>query len=80
MILYIIYNSDLIEVPRGKNELALAFVDDTIFLATGKTFTDTHSTLSDMLSHDEGGFEWSTLHNSKFKTSKFALMDFSRNM
>ncbi|KIJ63741.1 hypothetical protein HYDPIDRAFT_63317, partial [Hydnomerulius pinastri MD-312] len=42
MILYIIYNSDLVEVAnaQGKRELALAFVDDTAYVAIGTTFRD----------------------------------------
>ena len=50
MILYIIYNSDLVEVPKDKNKAALTFVDDTTLLAIGKTFDDTHATLHNMLS------------------------------
>ena len=38
MILYIIYNSDLVRTAKGRQELTLAFVDDTAFLAIGNTF------------------------------------------
>ncbi|KIJ58962.1 hypothetical protein HYDPIDRAFT_66631, partial [Hydnomerulius pinastri MD-312] len=40
MVLYIIYNSDLIDVAEssGRRERALAFVDDTVFIAIGKDF------------------------------------------
>lgn len=57
MILYIIYNSDLVETAKGKHELTLAFVDDTAFLAIGKMFQETHSILKDMLERRGGGFE-----------------------
>ncbi|KIJ19216.1 hypothetical protein PAXINDRAFT_70298, partial [Paxillus involutus ATCC 200175] len=42
MILYIIYNSDLVDTAKGrsKQELALAFVDDTAFVAIGKNFQE----------------------------------------
>ena len=79
MILYIIYNSDLVDVARGKDELALAFVDDTAFLAIGKTFQETHRILGDMLERAGGGYQWSADHNSRFEPSKFALIDFSLN-
>jgi hypothetical protein len=85
MILYIIYNSDLVEVAKPRtgrqalNELTLAFVDDTAFIAIGKDFETTHRILKDMLEQDGGGFEWSRIHNSRFETSKFALIDFSMN-
>src|SRR6267154_2624251 len=32
-----------------------------------------------MLERDGGGYNWSRDHNSKFETSKFALIDFSMN-
>jgi hypothetical protein len=54
MICYIIYNSDLVEVAKGRignkrEETALAFVDDTAFIAVAKTFNETHEILKDML-------------------------------
>jgi len=79
MILYIIYNSDLVRVAKGKHELMLAFVDDTAFLAIGKTFQETHEILWDMLERSRGGFEWSDQHNSCFAPSKFTLIDFTLN-
>jgi len=78
MILYIIYNSDLVEIAKGKQELTLAFVDNTAFLAIRKTFQET-KILGKMLEREEGGFEWSSKHNSRFEPSKFALMDFTLN-
>jgi len=79
MLLYVIYSSDLIDIAKKENgELALAFVDDTA-LVVGKSFEETHWKLKDMLERRGGGYEWSTIHNSRFETSKFALMDFSLN-
>ena len=50
MIIYIIYNTDLIDIAQGHpNELTLAFVDDTVFIATGKSTKEMHHTLQDML-------------------------------
>ncbi|OJA18739.1 hypothetical protein AZE42_12536 [Rhizopogon vesiculosus] len=85
MILYIIYSSDLVDVARPRQrreclkELTLAFVDDTAFIAIAKDFNTTHQILADMLERPGGGYEWSRDHNSRFETSKFALMDFSMN-
>jgi hypothetical protein len=85
MILYIIYNSNLVEVAKTRKgreslkELTLAFVDDTAFIAIAKDFKTAHSILQDMLERAGGGFKWSRDHNSRFETSKFALMDFSLN-
>ena len=78
MIIYIIYNTDLINIAQGHpNELTLAFVNDTIFITTGKSTKEMHCTLQDMLEQTEGGLDWSFNHNSKFKTNKFALIDFT---
>ena len=79
MILFIIYNSDLIEMAENSNELMLAFVDDMAFITIGKDFHETHATLIDMLECEGGGYQWSKNHNSKFETSKFVLIDFSMN-
>ena len=79
MILYITYDSDLVEIAKGKHELTLAFVDDTAFLAFRKTFQERHQILDDMLERRGGGFKWSSEHNLHFEPSKFALMDFSLN-
>jgi len=85
MILYIIYNSDLVDVakPRvGKGalkELTLAFVDNAAFIAIDTDFESAHNTLIDMMTRRHGGYEWSRDHNSCFETNKFALMDFSMN-
>ena len=54
MLLYIIYNSDLVDIAKGKNELTLAFVDDAAFIAIGKTFQETDAILTNML-ECEGG-------------------------
>ena len=79
MLLYIIYSSDLVDMAKGKNKLTLAFVDDTAFIAIGKTFQETHTILTKMLEHKGGGYQWSLDHNSRFEPSKFALIDFSLN-
>jgi hypothetical protein len=84
MICYLIYNSDLVDIAKGKignkrEEMALAFVDDTAYVAIARTFEETHEILRDMLERDRGALQWSRDHNSRFETSKFALMDFTRS-
>jgi hypothetical protein len=50
MVIYIIYNTDLIDISQGHpNKLTLAFVDDTAFITIGKTIEETHEMLRDML-------------------------------
>ena len=79
MLLYIIYSSDLVDMAKGTNELTLAFVDDTAFIAIGKTFQETHVILTKMLERKGSGYQWSLDHNSHFEPSKFALIDFLLN-
>ncbi|EIM89356.1 uncharacterized protein STEHIDRAFT_53741, partial [Stereum hirsutum FP-91666 SS1] len=39
-LIYIYYNADVLDIPEGPNELASGYADDTIFIATGKTFEE----------------------------------------
>jgi hypothetical protein len=77
MALYQYYNTDILDIPRVPCESAEAYVDDAILIATAKTFSDTHTTLVDMMSRQSGMVEWSKSHNSPLEYSKLALIDFS---
>jgi hypothetical protein len=77
MVLYQYYNADLLDIPRGKNEDVLAYVDDTIMLATTETFNEVHIKLADMMGQEGGVSEWSKDHNSPLEYSKLALIDFT---
>ena len=77
MLLYAFYNVELIKITHGKNELAAGFVDDCAFVAIADTLDNSHRILKDMMEHPNGVLNWSLGHNSKFKISKLAIMDFS---
>ena len=77
MLLYLFYNADLIASPN-KDEAMLAYVDDACYYAEGLDFGETHDKLRNMMCREQGGFEWSKLHNSRFEPSKMALVGFSR--
>jgi len=77
MLLYIVYNSDLVTIAKNRNELTLAFVDNTVLVTIARMFQDTHSILTDMLEREGSAYEWSADHNSHFETSKFSLVDFT---
>ena len=80
MLLYVIYNSDLVDIAKKeKGELALAFINDIALVIVGNTFEDNHRRLKNMMERQGGSYEWSENHNSRSKTNKFALMDFSLN-
>ena len=76
MLLYLFYNADLIASPN-KDKAMIAYVDDTCYYAEGSDFGETHDKLWNMMCREQGGFEWSELHNSRFKPSKMALVGFS---
>ena len=54
MILYLFYNSDLLE-DVGKMETKVGYVNDVNFFAEGPTFDEAYTKLSDMVTHDGGG-------------------------
>jgi ribonuclease HI/exonuclease III len=77
MVLYQFYNADLLDIPKDISEDALAYVDDTLMLATAKTFEHAHQKLADMMGRENGVTDWSKSHNSRLEYSKLALIDFA---
>ena len=77
MILYQFYNADLLDIPAEKGELAIAYVDDMLLLATAVTFQEAHVKLVSMMTRAGGIDEWSWEHNSPLEYSKLALIDFA---
>ena len=76
MLIYAFYNADLTDITKGKEELSTGFIDDCALVAVGNTLTDTHLTLKHMMERSGGGLKWSCDHNSPFKLTKLAYMDF----
>jgi ribonuclease HI len=77
MALYQFYNADILDIPTGKDESAIAYVDDAILTATASTFQQAHKILTDMMTRQGGAIEWTRTHNSQFEYSKLALVDFA---
>ncbi|TFY62710.1 hypothetical protein EVG20_g6603 [Dentipellis fragilis] len=78
MILYLYYNADLLDIPQNHGvEDSMAYVDDAILIAVGKTFEDTHQIIGNMMDRPGGAVKWSDDHNSRFEFSKLALVDFA---
>jgi ribonuclease HI len=79
MLLYIIYNADLLEISDDESyEDALGYVDDIALIATGNNFEDSTQRLKAMMTKEDGGLQWSREHNSKFEVSKSVIIHFSR--
>ena len=77
MVMYQFYNADLLDIPKEEGESAIAYVDDTLMLATANNFQEAHDKLASMMSREGGVAEWSTSHNSRLEYSKLALIDFA---
>ena len=79
MLLYIIYNADLLESPGNPQaEDAIGYADDVALVATGEDFEETTGRLVDMMIKADGGLRWSAAHNSRFEVTKSAVIHFSR--
>jgi hypothetical protein len=79
MILYIIYNADLLEITDNEDyEDAVGYVDNVALLAIGDDFEETTTRLRTMMEKQEGGLQWSESHNSRFEISKSAVLHLSR--
>jgi len=78
MIIYILYNADLLIILEDKDEDAIGYVDDAILIAIGNTFQETVEKLKEMMEREGGGFEWSSEHNSRFEITKVAVMHLSQ--
>ena len=80
-ILYLIYNADLTSIADvKKGEHLLLFVDDAATIVTGKNFNDTHNKLRDIMTRQNGIFEWAKLHNCEFGIDKFQLLDLTKRL
>jgi len=74
MILYIIYNADLIEIMEGNDKESIGYVDDAMAITIGNDFHKTTTKIENIMSREGGAFDWSRAHNSNFEISKLAIM------
>ena len=79
MGIYQYYNADLLDIPKEEGESAMAYVDDSVMIATADTFAEAHKKLRDMMTREGRVTDWSTQHNSPLKYSKLALVDFTHS-
>src|SRR5436305_1416860 len=77
-ILYILYNSDLLDIPNKEKQLGLGFaiVDDILFGPQNKTVTANARELKQLLIKAE---QWRQHHGAQFEKSKYVLIHFTRN-
>ena len=75
-ILYILYNSDLLEIPKGRKQLGLGFIDDILYGTQNKTAMENAIELERLLTRSE---QWRQRHGAQFEKSKYVLIHFTRN-
>jgi hypothetical protein len=79
MLLYIIYNADLLEITGDENsECAIRYVDNVALITVGKDFDEMTRRLYTMMMKEDRGLQWSREHNSKFEVSKSAILHASQ--
>src|SRR5204862_7226621 len=75
-ILYVLYNSDLLDIPKRRNHLGLGFVDDILYGAQNQTAVANANELEQLLTRAE---KWRQRHGAQFEKSKYVLIHFTRN-
>ena len=79
MLLYIIYNADMLDITDDDQlEAALGYVDDIALIAIGNNFDESTARLQNLMVKQDGGIAWSVSHNSKFEINKSAVLHLSR--
>src|SRR5579859_7369154 len=74
-ILYLYYNSDLLEIP-GSRGMSLGFIDDIAYGVQGESDKENAKELERMLIKAD---RWRERHGARFETSKYVLIHFTRN-
>jgi len=67
---------DIQDLTNGKE--VVAFIDDVLMLAWGKTLQDANRKVQLMMERQGGSLEWSHTHQCKFAINKFGVMSFTR--
>jgi len=79
-IALLFYNTDLIGLGGNRHDiLTLGFINNTTFVARGKSFKEANEKLLELMSCLGGALEWSTSHRAEFKIDKTFLICASRN-
>jgi hypothetical protein len=73
--LYILYNSDLLEIPRKDKHLGLGFIDDILYEVQNKTAIANVNELERLLNKAE---QWRQRRGAQFEKSKYILVHFTR--
>lgn len=75
-ILYLFYNSDLLDSLIAAGAWASGYIDDVAFLRTAPTFEENCTAME---GDHEIALDWARKHASKFAPAKYQLIHFTRN-
>ena len=73
--MYVLYNSDLLDIPKKGKQLGLGFIDDILYGVQSKTAMMNASELERLLVRSE---KWRYRHGAQFEQSKYVLIHFTR--
>jgi Reverse transcriptase (RNA-dependent DNA polymerase) len=75
-ILYMFYNSDLLEITNYTSDMAIGFIDDIAYGTAGDTAKENTQKLEQTLRKAE---KWRARHGAQFEESKYMMVHFTRN-
>ena len=73
-ILYRMYNSDLLDIPKKGKQLGIGFIDDILYGTQNRTATANTRELKRLLI---GAEQWRQRHGAQFEKSKYVLIHFT---
>jgi len=73
-ILYILYNSDLLDIPKREGQLGLGYIDDILYGVQNKMALGITRELKQLLIKSE---QWRQRHGAQFEKSKYILIHFT---
>ena len=80
MLLYTLYNTDLLDLPDNQEAKdAISYIHDIALIAVGDDLTESTNRLKNLMIKAGRGLEWSVKHNSRFEVNKSAIQHFPRN-
>ena len=78
-IAYQFYNTYLEEICDTNNgEDTVAFMDDTLLLAWGKSLNESNAKVKQMMVRQGGGLDWVVTHQSNFTIDTFGIIGLTR--
>ena len=79
MILYILYNANILEIPNNpQKEDEIGYIDNIALLVIVVNLIKATKIIKNMMTRDKGSQDWSLTHNSTVEVIKSTISHFSR--